>query len=136
VVTIYEKYKTHIIVGAVCFALGFCLSLLSSRGQLSALRVRADEYQKRLTTYQAGEAKFDNRLKQFQVELATSRNAAEGYRKEVSRLRTEINNLSKSISEAGSGIDGAIDHTTGIEGSVNRIERILSAIQKRGKRKD
>jgi archaellum component FlaC len=136
VVTIYEKYKTYIIIGAVCFALGFCLSLLSSRGQLSALRVRADEYQKRLTTYQAGEAKFDNRLKQFQVELATSRNAAEGYRKEVSRLRTEINNLSKPISEAGSGIDGAIDHTTGIEGSVNRIERILSAIQKRGKRKD
>jgi predicted nucleic acid-binding Zn-ribbon protein len=130
------KYKTYIIIGAVCFALGYCLSLLSSRGQLQAVRIRADEYQKRLTTYQAGEAKFDNRLKQFQVELAASRNAAEKYRKEVSRLRTEINNLSKPISEAGSGIDGAIDHTTGIEGSVNRIERILSAVQKRGQIKD
>jgi chromosome segregation ATPase len=130
------QYKTYIIVVIICFALGYTVSLLSSRGQLQSIRIRADEYQKRLTAYQAGEAKFDSRLKQFQTELMASRNAADGYRKEVGRLRTEINNLSKPISEARNGIDGAIEHAEGITNPVDRIERILSTVQKRGKRKD
>jgi chromosome segregation ATPase len=133
VAAIYEKYKIYIIVAIIAFGLGFCLALLSSRGQLQSIRVRADEYQKRLTAYQAGEAKFDSRLKQFQVELAASRNSADEYRKEISKLRTEISSLSKPISDAGSGIDGAIEHAEGIKNPVDRIERIISAIQKRGK---
>jgi septal ring factor EnvC (AmiA/AmiB activator) len=127
------QYKTYIIVALICFALGYCLCLLSSRGQLQSIQIRADEYQKRIGEYTAGEAKFDSRLKQLQVELAASRSSADEYRKEVSRLRTEINNLSKPISEAGNGIDGAIEHAKGITNPVDRIERILSAVQKRGK---
>lgn len=134
--TIYEKYKTYLILAFVCFALGFCCSLLSSRGQLSDLRIRADEYQKRIAEYQAGEAEFDSRLEQLQIELAASRNAADGYRKEAGELRAKINSLSKPIGEAGSGINGAIEHAKGIAEPIDRIERIISAVQKRSRIKD
>jgi chromosome segregation ATPase len=133
---VYIKYQVYLLVGVACFIFGYGLSLLSSRGQLSDLRVRAAEYQKRIGEYTAREAEFDQRFNQVQAEFAASRNAADEYRKEVSRLRTEINRLSKPLNEAGSGIDRAFEHATGIAGSVDRIERIVSTVQKRGGRKD
>lgn len=70
---------------------------------------------------------------QVQAEFAASRNAADNYRKEVSRLRAEINRLSKPLGEARSGIDSAIGHAERIEDSIERIDRILSGVQKRGR---
>jgi chromosome segregation ATPase len=131
---IYENYKGYFLVGLICFIVGYGCSLFSSGKQLSNLRIRAEEYQKGIGQYQAREAEFDRRFDQVQIELGRSRAEADGFRKEAGRLRAEINRLSKPLGEARSGIDSAIGHAERIEDSIERIERILSTVQKRGRR--
>jgi predicted nuclease with TOPRIM domain len=132
--------KTVILFSVLCFLIGgivgYCLRLLSGRGQLSDLRIRAAEYQKRIGEYTAREAEFTKRFNQIQAEFAASRSAVDGYRQEVGRLRTEIKRLSKPLSKSGNKIDSAIEHAARITNSVDRIERIISTVQKRGGKKD
>jgi archaellum component FlaC len=90
-----KKYQTDLMIAGFIFLLGFCSAYLSSRGQLHVLRLRAAEDRERIGQYQVREAKFDERFNQVKAEFATSQAAAESYRKEVSRLRTEIKQLSK-----------------------------------------
>jgi chromosome segregation ATPase len=119
---IYEKYKTYIIVAIVAFGLGFCCSLLSSRGQLQSLRDSAKRYEVLYQRYQTREAEFTKRLTDLQNQLTTSRRTAA--------------ELRESIKRSSENVDSATVRTERIGNAVEGLERTVRAVEKGGRIKD
>jgi chromosome segregation ATPase len=129
VAAIYEKYKIYIIIGVVCFALGYCLALLSSRGQLSALRVRADQATADYREARQAQQSAIKRVGNLQNEL----NAAT---KRIGELQSRLDAATKSASSIASGIDASKKLSNDSGELIKESRRILQTVRKRGQNKD
>jgi methyl-accepting chemotaxis protein len=129
VATIYEKYKTYIIIAIIAFGLGFCLALLSSRGQLQSLRIRADQID-------ANNQQLRSQLESSQKQLADLKATIGAAGKAASDAAKATNNLEKSNREIGESINTAIGKIESSGDEFKDARRILQTVQKRGQIKD
>jgi methyl-accepting chemotaxis protein len=129
VAAIYEKYKTYIIIAIVCFALGYTVSLLSSRGQLQSVRIRAESIAK-------NNRQLREQLQSSQKQLADLKTTIGAAEKAASDAAKSTNDIEKSNREIRESINTAIREIESSGDEFKDARRILQTVRKRGKRKD
>jgi chromosome segregation ATPase len=130
-IAINEIQKTVLLFGLACFliggVIGYCLQLLSSRGQLFNLRVRADQAATDLREARAAQSEAFERADNLQSEL----NAAT---KRIGELQGRLDAATKSASSVENGIDASKKLSDDCEELIAESRRILSTVQKRGRK--
>jgi septal ring factor EnvC (AmiA/AmiB activator) len=123
------KYKIYIIIGVACFVIGYCLCLLSSRGQLQAVRIRADQVD-------ANNRQLREQLESSQKQLAKLKATITAAGKTVDRAANAASDIEKSNRGIGKSIDTAIEKIESSGDELKDARRILQTVQKRGRIKD
>jgi septal ring factor EnvC (AmiA/AmiB activator) len=122
-----QKYKTYILIGLICFTLGFCCFLLSSRGELSNLRIRADQVD-------ANNRQLRSQLESSQKQLTKLKATIGATGKTVARIGDTTSNVKKSNRAARESVGNAIGKIESSGDEFDQARAILSAVQKRGRK--
>jgi hypothetical protein len=118
----YKYYKSYIIIGVVCFALGYLVAGWQGGASLHGLRVRTERYETLYRTYQARESAATKRLKELQDQLGASRRAAA--------------ELGESIGSASQRTQVALGRTKRIGDAIEGLAGIVRKVEERGPKED
>jgi chromosome segregation ATPase len=118
----YKNYKSYIIIGVMCFALGYFIAGWQGGASLHRLRVRTERYETLYRTYQARESAVTKRLEELQDQLGASRRAAA--------------ELGESIERSTKQIDAATRRTERVGNAIEGLAGIVRKVEERGPKKD
>jgi peptidoglycan hydrolase CwlO-like protein len=123
----YKNYKSYIIVGAVCFALGYLLAGIGAGGRLYDLRIRAEQAE---SDYQ----RVRSELQSSQQQLADLQKSIGETGKTASDASKSTDNAKESNRAIGKSVDSVIQEIKSNGSRFDEAKRILSEIQKRGRK--
>lgn len=123
------RYKTYIIIGIVCFTLGYTIAGIGARGELHDLRVRAEQVE-RDNQQLRSELEF---VQGIAENLQTTIRAAGETNREAAKSATDIKKSNRAI---GKSIDTAIREIERSGDDFADARRILSEVQKRSRSKN
>lgn len=123
------QYKTYIIIAIVAFALGYCLCLLSSRGQLQSIQIRAESIAK-------NNRQLREQLQSSQKQLADLKTTIGAAGKAASDAAKSTNDIEKSNREIRESINTTIREIESSGDGFKDARRILQTVRKRGQSKD
>jgi chromosome segregation ATPase len=125
----YKNYKSYIIVGAVCFALGYLLAGIGAGGRLHDLRIRAEQAIADLREARTAQQSATRRAENLQNELDAAG-------KRIGELQNRIDRITKSVEPIKDGINAAQKLSNDSGELIEESRSILRKVQKRGRSKN
>jgi len=125
----YKYYKSYIVVGVVCFALGYLVAGWRGGASLHGLRVRVEQAVADLREARTAQQSATRRAENLQRELDEAG-------KRVGELQSRIDRITKSVEPIKDGINAAQKLSNDSGELIEESRDILRKVQKRGRSKD